>query len=249
MWRQVPSRPLMRGDPTLLTMREQGQGSNQSGALPQVRRGRSGRGLLEPVADAVVVGAGALCVPGVGQGSVLALGGLVLVLRPLVVRPAAYPGGVVDAVVGGVGGRQGCRGCGRCAEQNTGESNGDGRADKTCAQRNPPLRRTNATGVYSGIGDLAPFPASQDTDRGDGPDGDADGLAGAERGVGGAWTGRHTGAEGSSWSRSVNGAARTGTLYRKGTNSRAAARRVLIRISMPAGPVPLRTNRSRGKSG
>ncbi|MBA9050892.1 AlbA family DNA-binding domain-containing protein [Streptomyces murinus] len=58
-------------------------------------------GLLEPVADAVVVGAGALGVPGIGQGGVLALGGRVCVPGLLVVRPAAHTGGVPDTVVGG----------------------------------------------------------------------------------------------------------------------------------------------------
>ncbi len=109
------------------------------------RCGGSGRptamrgALLEPVEHAVVVRAGALRVPRVRQGSVLALRRLVLVGRLLVVRPAAHPGGVMDAVVGRVGGRQGRRRRGRGAEEDTSDSDSDGRGSKTCAQRNPPL--------------------------------------------------------------------------------------------------------------
>src|SRR2546423_15670806 len=53
----------------------------------------------------------------------------------------------------------------------------------------------------------------------------------------GLWTGRHTGAEGPCWSRSVSGAARTGTSCRKTNAARslAAARRALIRFSTPVG--------------
>lgn len=93
--------------------------------------------LLEPIADALVVGAGALRVPRVGQGSVLALRGLVLVRGLLVVRPATHPGGVVDAVVSGVGRRQRRRGRDRRAEEDAGYGDSHSAGSKTSTQRIP----------------------------------------------------------------------------------------------------------------
>lgn len=83
-------------------------------------------GLLEPVADTMVVGASALRMPRVGQRGIHALRGLVLVLGLLVVCPATHARGVVDAVVGGVGGRQRCRRRGRCAEEDAGHGDSHG---------------------------------------------------------------------------------------------------------------------------
>lgn len=49
--------------------------------------------------------------------------------------------------------------------------------------------------------------------------------------------------------RSASGAARTGISYGKRASSPTAACRALIRFSASAGPVPSRTNKTRGKSG
>jgi hypothetical protein len=66
----------------------------------------------------------------------------------------------------------------------------------------------------------------------------------------GSWAGRHTGSEEPPWSRSTSGAARTGTSRRKpvSAGSVAAPCRALMRVLMPLGPVPSRTNSGRGKS-
>ncbi len=67
----------------------------------------------------------------------------------------------------------------------------------------------------------------------------------------GSWTGCHTGSEGPSWSRSASGAVRTGTSRGKpdSAGSAVAACGALMRVWTPAGPVPSRTDSSRGKGG